>query len=233
MTQIELYDATLRDGMGGGGMSLTAAEKVRLVHRLDDLGIDIIEAGFPASNPKEAELFALLERELLAPRDDRRLRHDPPAWRGRRRGRRAARAGRLLRDDLHDRRQDVDQPRREGRPRLARGEPRDDRRVRRVPRGERQARHLRRRARLRRAARGPRLRARRACAPRPTPAPSASSCATRTGPRCPATSRARSPRSGVPCPASRSASTATTTAAARSPTRSWPSRPARPRCRAR
>ena len=35
------------------------------------------------------------------------------------------------------------------------------------------------------------------------------------------------------CPASRSASTATTTAAARSPTRSWPSRPARPRCRAR
>jgi 2-isopropylmalate synthase len=65
MTQIELYDATLRDGMGGGGMSLTAAEKVRLVHRLDDLGVDIIEAGFPASNPKEAELFALLERELL------------------------------------------------------------------------------------------------------------------------------------------------------------------------
>jgi 2-isopropylmalate synthase len=66
VTQIELYDATLRDGMGGGGMSLTASEKVRLVHRLDDLGVDIIEAGFPASNPKEAELFALLEREVLA-----------------------------------------------------------------------------------------------------------------------------------------------------------------------
>ncbi|HTN23569.1 MAG TPA: citramalate synthase [Solirubrobacteraceae bacterium] len=64
--QIELYDATLRDGMGGGGMSLTAAEKVRLVHRLDDLGVDLIEAGFPASNPKEAELFALLEHEPLA-----------------------------------------------------------------------------------------------------------------------------------------------------------------------
>ena len=39
MTQIELYDATLRDGMGGGGLSLTAEEKVRLVHRLDDLGV--------------------------------------------------------------------------------------------------------------------------------------------------------------------------------------------------
>src|SRR5919107_386881 len=66
MTQIELYDATLRDGMGGGGMSLTAEEKVRLVHRLDDLGVHLIEAGFPASNPKEAELFELLEHEQLA-----------------------------------------------------------------------------------------------------------------------------------------------------------------------
>ena len=66
MTQIELYDATLRDGMGGGGMTLTADEKVRLVHRLDSLGVHLIEAGFPASNPKEAELFALLEHEPLA-----------------------------------------------------------------------------------------------------------------------------------------------------------------------
>jgi 2-isopropylmalate synthase len=66
MTRIELYDATLRDGMGGGGMSLTAEEKVRLVRRLDELGVDIVEAGFPASNPKEAELFALLEHEELA-----------------------------------------------------------------------------------------------------------------------------------------------------------------------
>jgi 2-isopropylmalate synthase len=65
MTRIELYDATLRDGMGGGGMSLTAEEKVRLVRRLDELGVDIVEAGFPASNPKEAELFGLLERETL------------------------------------------------------------------------------------------------------------------------------------------------------------------------
>ena len=63
--RIELYDATLRDGMGGGGMSLTAEEKVRLVHRLDDLGVDIVEAGFPASNPKEAELFARLELSLI------------------------------------------------------------------------------------------------------------------------------------------------------------------------
>ncbi len=58
--QVQLYDATLRDGMGGGGMTLTAAEKVRVVHALDSLGVHMIEAGFPASNPKELELFTLL-----------------------------------------------------------------------------------------------------------------------------------------------------------------------------
>jgi 2-isopropylmalate synthase len=65
MSQIELYDATLRDGMGGGGMSLTAEEKLRVVHALDGLGVHLIEAGFPASNPKELELFGLLAEETL------------------------------------------------------------------------------------------------------------------------------------------------------------------------
>jgi 2-isopropylmalate synthase len=60
---IELYDATLRDGMQGEGMTLTAQEKVRVAHRLDELGLDLVEAGFPASNPKELELFGLLARE--------------------------------------------------------------------------------------------------------------------------------------------------------------------------
>jgi 2-isopropylmalate synthase len=65
MPRIELYDATLRDGMGGGGLSLTAQEKLRAVHALDELGVDLIEAGFPASNPKERALFELLGRERL------------------------------------------------------------------------------------------------------------------------------------------------------------------------
>jgi 2-isopropylmalate synthase len=65
MSAIELYDATLRDGMGGGGLSLTAEEKLRVVHALDELGVDLIEAGFPSSNPKEQELFDLLEDEPL------------------------------------------------------------------------------------------------------------------------------------------------------------------------
>jgi 2-isopropylmalate synthase len=63
MSVIELYDTTLRDGMQGEGMSLSAHEKLRVAHRLDELGIDLIEAGFPASNPKELELFELLGRE--------------------------------------------------------------------------------------------------------------------------------------------------------------------------
>ncbi len=66
MGQIELYDATLRDGMGGGGLSLTVEEKLRVVHALDALGVQLIEAGFPTSNPKERELFDLLAGESLA-----------------------------------------------------------------------------------------------------------------------------------------------------------------------
>jgi 2-isopropylmalate synthase len=63
MTGIELYDTTLRDGMQGEGMSLSAGEKLRVAHRLDELGLDLIEAGFPSSNPKELELFGLLAGE--------------------------------------------------------------------------------------------------------------------------------------------------------------------------
>ena len=61
MTSVHLYDTTLRDGMQGHGMSLSAAEKVRVVRALDRLGVHFIEAGFPSSNPKEEELFGLLE----------------------------------------------------------------------------------------------------------------------------------------------------------------------------
>ena len=68
MSSIVVYDTTLRDGMQGEGMSLSVEEKLRVAHLLDDLGVHMIEAGFPASNPKEAELFSLLEREGLRAR---------------------------------------------------------------------------------------------------------------------------------------------------------------------
>src|SRR3954451_23508366 len=56
--QVLLYDTTLRDGMQGEGMSLSVDEKVRVAHALDSLGVQLIEAGFPSSNPKEEALFA-------------------------------------------------------------------------------------------------------------------------------------------------------------------------------
>ncbi|HET8861688.1 MAG TPA: citramalate synthase [Solirubrobacterales bacterium] len=60
MEQVKLYDTTLRDGMGGPGMSLSVGEKLKVVQALDQLGVQMIEAGFPSSNPKEAELFEQL-----------------------------------------------------------------------------------------------------------------------------------------------------------------------------
>ena len=63
--QVHLYDTTLRDGMQGEGMSLSAEEKLRVAHALDGLGIHLIEAGFPSSNPKEEALFELLSRETF------------------------------------------------------------------------------------------------------------------------------------------------------------------------
>ncbi|HET6999615.1 MAG TPA: citramalate synthase [Solirubrobacterales bacterium] len=60
MEQVKLYDTTLRDGMGGKGMSLSVGEKLNVVRALDALGVHFIEAGFPSSNPKEAELFEQL-----------------------------------------------------------------------------------------------------------------------------------------------------------------------------
>ncbi len=65
MSAVELYDATLRDGMQGQGMALSAAEKVRVARRLDALGVHLVEAGFPGSNPKDLELFELLASEVL------------------------------------------------------------------------------------------------------------------------------------------------------------------------
>ena len=66
MEQVKLYDTTLRDGMQGEGMSLSASEKARVVAALDKLGVGMIEAGFPSSNPKEAELFGRLAELELA-----------------------------------------------------------------------------------------------------------------------------------------------------------------------
>jgi 2-isopropylmalate synthase len=62
---VRLYDTTLRDGMQQEGMSVSVDEKMRIALKLDELGIDFIEGGFPASNPKELAFFEQMERERL------------------------------------------------------------------------------------------------------------------------------------------------------------------------
>jgi len=54
---VESYDTTLRDGAQQVGLSFTVADKLRVTQLLDDLGVDVIEGGWPGSNPKDAEYF--------------------------------------------------------------------------------------------------------------------------------------------------------------------------------
>ncbi len=58
MMVIQLYDTTLRDGAQREGISLSLNDKLKIVHKLDDLGIHYVEGGWPGSNPKDAEFFA-------------------------------------------------------------------------------------------------------------------------------------------------------------------------------
>ncbi len=55
--KVEIYDTTLRDGSQQVGLDLTVADKVRVAIALDGLGVDVIEGGWPGSNPKDAEFF--------------------------------------------------------------------------------------------------------------------------------------------------------------------------------
>ncbi len=55
--KIELFDTTLRDGTQGEGINLSVQDKLLIVQKLDDFGIDIIEGGWPGSNPRDEEFF--------------------------------------------------------------------------------------------------------------------------------------------------------------------------------
>jgi 2-isopropylmalate synthase len=58
-----IYDTTLRDGMQGTGINFTLEDKLSIAHKLDELGFDYIEGGFPLSNDKEAEFFNRVKKE--------------------------------------------------------------------------------------------------------------------------------------------------------------------------
>ncbi len=62
---IAIYDTTLRDGAQAEGVSFSAVAKVQIAKRLDEFGIDYIEGGYAASNPKDMEFFRLIKQETL------------------------------------------------------------------------------------------------------------------------------------------------------------------------
>lgn len=57
--KIEIFDTTLRDGTQGEHVTLSARDKLRLARKLDEFGIDVVEGGWPGSNPKDQEFFRL------------------------------------------------------------------------------------------------------------------------------------------------------------------------------
>jgi len=61
---VEIFDTTLRDGSQLEGISLTVDDKLRIAEQLDHLGVTYIEGGYPGANPKDAEFFERLHREL-------------------------------------------------------------------------------------------------------------------------------------------------------------------------
>jgi 2-isopropylmalate synthase len=60
MKKIEIFDSTLRDGAQGEGISYSTPNKLQIIETLDRFGVDFIEAGNPASNPKDEGLFKSL-----------------------------------------------------------------------------------------------------------------------------------------------------------------------------
>ena len=57
MSRVWLYDTTLRDGTQAEDVSFLVADKIRIAQKLDELGIDYIEGGWPGSNPKDIAFF--------------------------------------------------------------------------------------------------------------------------------------------------------------------------------
>ncbi len=55
--QIEIFDTTLRDGTQGEAVNLSIQDKILIAQKLDEFGIDVIEGGWPGSNPKDEEFF--------------------------------------------------------------------------------------------------------------------------------------------------------------------------------
>ncbi len=62
MSSLKLYDTTLRDGSQAEGISFTVEDKIRIAHKLDELGVHYVEGGWPGSNPRDIDFFEKAHR---------------------------------------------------------------------------------------------------------------------------------------------------------------------------
>ena len=67
MAKIIVFDTTLRDGEQSPGCTMSTAEKLRMAHRLDELGVDVIEAGFPVASDDDFNGVRSIAREVRRP----------------------------------------------------------------------------------------------------------------------------------------------------------------------
>ncbi len=63
---VEIYDTTLRDGTQGEGVTYTVADKLLVARKLDELGVAVIEGGWPGSNPRDAAFFDEIKSVTLS-----------------------------------------------------------------------------------------------------------------------------------------------------------------------
>lgn len=76
-TYVKIFDTTLRDGEQSPGATMTSVEKMEIARGLARLGVDVIEAGFPAASPDDLEAVRRIAKDIgNAPRDNNRT---PPA----------------------------------------------------------------------------------------------------------------------------------------------------------
>ncbi len=57
MPEVKLYDTTLRDGAQHEGISYSVEDKLKIARKLDELGIHVIEGGWPGANARDTEFF--------------------------------------------------------------------------------------------------------------------------------------------------------------------------------
>ena len=64
MDTVQIFDTTLRDGEQSPGFSMNCEEKLRLARQLEQLGVDVIEGGFPIASPGDLEAVRAIATEI-------------------------------------------------------------------------------------------------------------------------------------------------------------------------